>query len=87
MPSLAEAVDALAQGTGFSGVIHVERGARVELAKAIGLADRAHAIPNTVETQLALASGAKGLTALAVVSLIDAGVLDLTTPRSPGARP
>jgi CubicO group peptidase (beta-lactamase class C family) len=79
MPSLAEAVDALARRTGFSGVVHVERSGGVELAKAFGLADRAHGIPNTIETQLALASGAKGLTALAVVSLIDAGVLDLTT--------
>src|SRR5512133_904523 len=79
MPSLAEAVDALARRTGFSGVVHVERGGEVELAEAFGLADRAHGIPNIVETQLGLASGAKGLTALAVVSLIDAGVLDLAT--------
>jgi CubicO group peptidase (beta-lactamase class C family) len=79
MPSLAEAVDALARRTGFSGVVHVERGGEVELAAAFGFADRAHAVPNTVETQLGLASGAKGLTALAVVSLIEAGVLDLGT--------
>jgi CubicO group peptidase (beta-lactamase class C family) len=80
MPSLAEAVDALARRTGFSGVVHVERGGEVELAKAFGLADQAHDVPNAVGTQLAVASGAKGLTALAVVSLIDAGVLDLATP-------
>jgi CubicO group peptidase (beta-lactamase class C family) len=83
MPPLAEAVDALARRTGFSGVVHVESGGRVELAKAYGLADRAHAVPNTVETQFALASGAKGLTALAVVSLVEDGTLDLaTTARS-----
>jgi CubicO group peptidase (beta-lactamase class C family) len=79
MPSLAEAVDALARRTDFSGVVHVESSGRLELAKAFGLADRAHGVPNTVETQLALASGAKGLTGLAVVSLIDAGALELTT--------
>jgi len=83
MPSLAEAVDTLARRTGFSGVVRVESDGRVELAKAFGLADRAHGIPNTVETQFGLASGAKGLTALAVVSLIEDGTLDLaTTARS-----
>jgi CubicO group peptidase (beta-lactamase class C family) len=83
MPSLPEAVDELARRTGFSGAVHVERDGHVELGKAFGHADRAHSVPNTVETQFALASGAKGLTALAVVSLIDAGVLDLaTTARS-----
>ena len=83
MPSLPEAVDELARRTGFSGVVQVERDGHVELGKAFGHADRAHSVPNTVETQFALASGAKGLTALAVVSLIDAGVLDLaTTARS-----
>ena len=83
MPPLAEAVDALARRTGFSGVVHVESGGRVELAKAFGDADRAHALPNTVETQFGIASGAKGLTALAVVSLVADGTLDLaTTARS-----
>ena len=38
----------------------------IELAKAYGLADRAHAIPNTVDTRFAIASGMKGLTALTV---------------------
>jgi CubicO group peptidase (beta-lactamase class C family) len=83
MPPLAEAVDALAHRTGFSGVVHVESDGRVELAKAFGLAYRAHGIPNTVETQFGIASGAKGLTALVVVSLIEDGQLDLaTTARS-----
>jgi CubicO group peptidase (beta-lactamase class C family) len=78
-----EEIDALAGRTGFSGVVHVETGGRVELATAFGMADRAHAIPNTVETQFGIASGSKALTALAVVSLIDEGVLELrTTARS-----
>jgi CubicO group peptidase (beta-lactamase class C family) len=53
------------------------------LASAYGSAHRALAVPNTLETQLAIASGVKGLTALAVVSLIDDGALALdTTARS-----
>jgi CubicO group peptidase (beta-lactamase class C family) len=52
-------------------------------AAAYGLADRAHEIANRVETRFAIASGTKGLTGLAVVSLIEDGVLDLdTTARS-----
>ena len=79
MTDLAQAVDALAEETGFSGVVRVDRGGETELARAYGLADRAHEIPNTVDTQFATASATKGLTALAVVSLIDDGTLELST--------
>jgi CubicO group peptidase (beta-lactamase class C family) len=83
MARLEDEIDSLAERTGFSGVVHVEAGGRVELAKAYGMADRAHGIANTIETQFGIASGAKALTALAVVSLIEEGVLDLaTTARS-----
>jgi CubicO group peptidase (beta-lactamase class C family) len=67
-----------AHRTGFSGVVRVEREGRVELEKAYGFADRRHRMPNTVTTQLATASATKGLTALAVVSLIEDGSLELT---------
>jgi CubicO group peptidase (beta-lactamase class C family) len=47
------------------------------------LAHRGHNVANTVDTQLGIASGTKGLTALTVVSLIEEGRLDLaTTARS-----
>jgi CubicO group peptidase (beta-lactamase class C family) len=55
----------------------------VELCTAYGLADRAHEVPNTVETVFAIASGTKTLTALAVMSLVERGTLELgTTARS-----
>jgi CubicO group peptidase (beta-lactamase class C family) len=73
MFSLPEAIP------GFSGVVSVDRGGEVEFARAYGLAHRAHGIPNTVDTRFAIASGAKGLTALVVVSLIEQGVLSLST--------
>ena len=83
MQSLLAAVDALADDTSFSGVVRLGRGGQVELARAYGLADRGHGIPNTSETQFAIASGTKSLTALAVVSLIEDGSLALvTTARS-----
>ena len=41
--------------------------------------DRRHGVANTVSTQFATASATKGLTALAVVSMIEDGLLALTT--------
>jgi CubicO group peptidase (beta-lactamase class C family) len=76
---LEQELDALAAETGFSGVLRVDREGRTEIAKAYGLAHRGWEIPNTVETRFALASGAKSLTALAVVSLFDEGALALST--------
>jgi CubicO group peptidase (beta-lactamase class C family) len=83
MNDLEESVDRVAAETGFSGVVRVDRGDDAELAKAYGLAHRGHRIATTVDTQFAIASGGKGLTALTVVSLIEAGMLDAaTTARS-----
>jgi CubicO group peptidase (beta-lactamase class C family) len=83
MRALEDEVDALADRTRFSGVVRVDRSGGIELAKAYGLADRGHQSRNTIDTQFAIASGTKGLTALTVVSLIEDGSLDLaTTARS-----
>jgi CubicO group peptidase (beta-lactamase class C family) len=79
MEPLVRAVDELANAGGFSGVARVDRGGELVLAAAYGLADRAHGIANTVDTQFAIASASKGLTALAVVSLVEDGELDLST--------
>lgn len=79
MESLAEAVASIAARSGFSGVVRVDRRDGIELAQAFGLADRAHEIPNRIDTQFAIASGAKGLTAITVMSLVDDGALDLST--------
>lgn len=80
---LARAVAELAAETDFSGVVHVaERGTTVHQA-AFGLADRAHGIPATLDTQFAMASGSKGFTAVVVLSLVGDGTLTLdTTARS-----
>ncbi|MEP7021041.1 MAG: serine hydrolase domain-containing protein [Pseudonocardiales bacterium] len=79
MAELEASVDAVAGETAFSGVVRVDRGDTVELAKAYGLANRAAGTPNAIDTQFAIASGMKGLTALTIVSLIEEGVLELTT--------
>ena len=83
MGNLEESVDRIAAETGFSGVVRVDRGDDIQVAKAYGLADRGHGISNQIDTRFAIASGAKGLTALTVVSLIEAGRLEpATTARS-----
>ena len=63
----------------FSGATRIDRGDDLLVARAYGLADRRWEIPNELDTRFGLASGTKGLTALAVVSLIEAGTLELST--------
>lgn len=78
---LAAEVEALAGE--FSGVVRVDRAGTTILDAAYGLADRRHALPMRVDSQVAMASGCKGMTALAVMSLVEDGTLTLdTTARS-----
>lgn len=73
-------VDAVAESEGFSGVVTVDVDGVEELRVVRGLADRRWGIPNSVETAFALASGSKGFTALAVLSLVEDGAFALDTP-------
>lgn len=73
IPGLAAAI---ADGA-FSGAIRVDRGAECLVSQASGLADRAHRVPNTPDTRFAMASGSKGFTALAALSLVEDGTLSL----------
>jgi CubicO group peptidase (beta-lactamase class C family) len=80
---LERELDAIAAETAFSGVVRVDSTEGIQVAKAYGLAHRGYGILNQDDTQLAIASGTKGLTALAVVSLVEDGRLELaTTARS-----
>jgi CubicO group peptidase (beta-lactamase class C family) len=76
---LLDGVDAVAAESAFSGVVRVDRGGELILERAYGLADRAYEVPNRSETRFGIASGAKGMTALAVVSLVEEGRLALDT--------
>ena len=83
MKDLEGSVERIASQTAFSGVVRADRGGKVELAKAYGLAHRGWGIANTIDTRFGIASGTKGLTALTVMSLIEEGRLELgTTARS-----
>ena len=89
MDTLENDIDRIAMETGFSGVVRVDRGDSIEIAKAYGMAHRGLQIANTIDTQFGIASGVKGMTALAVVSLIVDDVLDAVNPRPrrPRTRP
>jgi CubicO group peptidase (beta-lactamase class C family) len=79
MPELAAELDAIASETAFSGVVRVDSAHGVGVEKAYGLAHRGHGIPNSADTQFAIASGTKGLTALTVASLVEEGRIELST--------
>ena len=71
--------DATAREEDFSGVVRIERAGEVAFSQAYGLANRALAVPNSDDTVFALASGTKAFTALAVLCLVQDGVLSLQT--------
>jgi CubicO group peptidase (beta-lactamase class C family) len=79
MGLLPDAVGEVATRTGFSGVVRVDTADGTEVAAAYGFADRAREVPNRVDTQFGAASAAKSFTALAVMSLVDEGTLELST--------
>jgi CubicO group peptidase (beta-lactamase class C family) len=80
---LGDLVDGIAADVGLSGVVRIDVEGSVAVQRAYGLAHRGLDVPNTVDTQFATASGTKGLTALAVMSLVEGGELGLgTTARS-----
>jgi CubicO group peptidase (beta-lactamase class C family) len=77
---LTDSVDELAADVGLSGVIRVDLDGELVLERAYGLAHRGLGVRNTTDTRFAIASGSKGLTALAVMSLVETGELRLDTP-------
>ena len=79
MVALRKAIGELARANEFSGVVRIDGTDTAPFVDAFGYADRRWQIPNTADTRFALASGAKGFTALMVVSLIDEGTLSLRT--------
>ena len=79
MTSLDDALTTAAAQTDFSGVVRVDRPGEPPLVRAFGLAHRGYGVPMTPDTRLGIASGSKAFTALAVMSLVEEGLLSLTT--------
>ncbi len=64
----------------FSGAVMLKRGDRVVYRTAVGLADRGHGVPNTIDTKFNVASIGKAFTATAILRLVDQGRVDLDAP-------
>jgi len=79
----ADALNQIAREEGLSGVVRVDLAGEVVFEGAFGLAHRGLGVANTIDSQFGTASGAKGFTALMVMSLVERGELALdTTARS-----
>jgi CubicO group peptidase (beta-lactamase class C family) len=73
------AIDTAAQKRSFTGVLAVDVGAERRYERVAGYAHRALRVANTPTTRIAIASGSKTFTALAVLRLVEEGVLRLDT--------
>ena len=83
MPITEHDVDALAAAQSpFTGVVSIDVAGEPELVKAYGFAHRALQEPNTPDTRIAIASGSKVFTALAVLSLVEEGCSRSTRSRA-----
>lgn len=77
--TLEEQVEALVDD-GFAGTVRLDVAGETLLRHGFGLADRARRVPMEPTTRLAVASGSKTFTALAVLSLVEDGVLAVDEP-------
>jgi CubicO group peptidase (beta-lactamase class C family) len=77
--ALENAIARQHQQNPFSGVIFVREGDEIIHAQAYGMANRAEHIPNTVDTRLGTASGAKTFTSVAVCQLVEKGLATFDT--------
>ncbi|MFS0865930.1 serine hydrolase domain-containing protein [Microbacterium sp. 179-B 1A2 NHS] len=64
----------------FSGIVTIDVGGERRLERVVGFAHRGHRVPITPDTRLAIASGSKIFTALAVLRLVEQGLLRLDQP-------
>jgi CubicO group peptidase (beta-lactamase class C family) len=79
LDDLADAVPTVAAESEFWGSVQVVTAGNVAFEAGFGLADARSGTPNTPATRFGVASGTKGFTALAVMSLIEAGAIALST--------
>src|SRR5436305_11135067 len=80
MGVLVDVLSELAEEQSFSGVVRTDRPDQEPLTAAFGWANRACRVPVAGGTRLAVASASKGFTAVVVMSLVQQGVLGLSTP-------
>src|SRR5690606_13211644 len=64
----------------FSGVVLVAHRNQVMFSSARGYADQKRGIVNTLDTPFLIGSTTKSFTAITILQLVDAGMLDLHAP-------
>lgn len=78
--ALKTKLDSDAAAGKFSGAVLVAKEGKPVFSSAYGVADRAHNIPNSVNTCFRLGSMNKMFTATAILQLVQAGKIQLTAP-------
>ena len=79
LTTITQLVQTKAEADTFSGVVRLQQDQNILWEGAFGYANRAWNIPNTLNTRFRVASIGKMLTAVAVLQLIDQGILTLET--------
>ena len=79
-PSLGATINAFAREHDFSGTILVRERGYTRYSRALGLADRAYAVPAAVDTRYRIASITKLFTSVLILQLAQEGRLDLNAP-------
>lgn len=77
--TLEDAIALQHQRSPFSGVIFVREQDEIIFAQGYGFANRSDQIPNTVQTRLGIASGAKTFTSVAICQLVERGLVTFDT--------
>jgi CubicO group peptidase (beta-lactamase class C family) len=75
--SITSKMQSLCEKSDFTGIVQLSREESVLFEMARGWANRSDRIPNELSTRFAIASGSKGFTAVAVLQLIESGLISL----------
>lgn len=78
--ALRKKLDADAEAGSFAGAVLVAKNGKPIFAKAYGLADREHKVPDTLTTRFRIGSMNKMFTAVSTLQLVQAGKLALNDP-------
>jgi CubicO group peptidase (beta-lactamase class C family) len=77
---LERAIEEQHKKSPFSGVVWVKERSKIVFSKSYGFANRSEAIPNTLNTRFATASGTKIFTSAAICQLVEKNLLTFDTP-------
>lgn len=75
-------LDRLVDADAFSGTVVIAKDGRIRFARAFGEADKAHGVPNHVDTRFSLGSMNKMVTAVAIAQLVERGRIRFDDPLS-----